>query len=94
MTSPTPAPAPSPVPTGWRAFLAALKGGGWVSVLTALVTIATTYGLLSTVTATGLETAAAAVVSALNAIVALVHNVQGARAVRSAALASARLRSI
>lgn len=88
MTNPTPNPnpAPSPVPTGWQAFLTALKSGGWVSAISALVTIATTYGLLSAVQANGLETAAAAVASVLNALVAVVHNFQATKAVKAAAL--------
>lgn len=84
MTNPTPNPAP--VVTGWQAFLAALKGGGWVSVLTALVTIASSYGLLSATQGTVLGNAAAAVASALTAIVAVVHNFQHAKAIKAAGL--------
>lgn len=79
MTTPT-----APV-SGWQAFLAALKGGGWVSVIAALATIATTYGLLSTVQGTALENVATAVASALSAIVAVVHNFQSAKAIKAAA---------
>jgi hypothetical protein len=88
MTNPTPTPDPAPVSalTGFEAFITALKGGGWVSLITALVTIATTYGLLSGIQANALETAAAAVASVLSAAVAVLHNFQGAKAVKAAAL--------
>lgn len=79
MTNPT-------SPTGWQAFLSALKSGGWVSILTSLVTIATTYGLLSALQANAIESAAAAVASAFSAIVALVHNVQVTRAMKASTL--------
>lgn len=71
--------------TRWQAFLAALKGGAWLTTLGGVLSIAVAVGALTLTQETAIQGVAQLVPTVAIAIAALVHAFTKAKAIRAAA---------
>jgi len=71
--------------TRWKAFLAALKGGAWLTTLGGVLSIAVTVGALTLTQETAIQGVAQLVPTVAIAVTALVHAFTKTKAIRLAA---------
>jgi hypothetical protein len=68
--------------TIWRAVLVALKSGTWVTALPGLLSLAVTIGVLTGTQETAIQAAATGLATLITLVMAGVHTVTKAKAIR------------